>query len=133
MHILPASTFMRTVRVVNSDNAQASTVLFDPQGDSRVVLTSARISQGVSGDPLEVLIGFGTLPAIGYTGITVSSAIAVDIPTTPDGGTIVIGDGGHIIGYGAKDASLTFSCTDPGSNGVLTITVTGYQEDASCE
>jgi hypothetical protein len=127
---LPAATFMRTYRVLyTSGDAQSSTVLFDPQGGSRVVLTSLRITLEVSAG-IDIKVGFGTITVAGATGS--SSSVAFDGPGVTSG-TIVIGNGQGIIGYGAKDEDLTFSSEALPSAGSLTITVTGYQEDASSE
>ena len=127
---LPAATFMRTYRVLatGGTDAQASTVIFDPQGGSRVVLTSLRVI--VEGAAIDVKVGFGTLTLAGVTGS--SSSVVFDGPGLTSGSTI-IGNGQGIIGYGAKDEDLTFSCEEPASGQTLTITVTGYQEDASSE
>lgn len=139
MHILPASTFMRTIRIFNgytsgTTDVQVSLVIFDPQGGSRVVLTSLRVNWEIAATE-SIMVGFGTLPLIAHaTRNLVSSNVALDLPALDAGqGRIVIGNGQGIIGYGAKDASLTMSSTEIAAGDYITITATGYQEDASSE
>ena len=139
---LPAATFMRTVRIADGYNGgnggatdvQVSGVIFDPQSGSRVVLTSLRVHWAIAAVE-SIMVGFGTLPLIAHATVSlISSNVALDLPALAIGvGNVEIGNGQGIIGYGAKDASLTMSTTEIASGDYIVITATGYQEDASSE
>ena len=133
---LPSATFCKTIHFATGDTFVQA--LFTPQGGSRVVVTSLRVCVDSAGDKdPNVLVGFGTASALpeldGVEHDDVVDWILLDACGILKGTSVVIGNGQGIIGYGAKDEVLRCDAEEPGTNGIITITVTGYQEDASSE
>lgn len=114
------------VRVLDSDGAQTNVAMVTVSAGTKIVVTRVSVTaDGSNTGPVNVTVGFGTSTLTTPNTTTAGSAILADFLGVPAGGGITIGDGSGILGVGADDADLRYTCEDP-AGGAITITVSYY-------
>ncbi len=115
----------REVRVQDADGAQTNAALATVAAGSRIVVTSlAALADGANSVDVAIRIGFGTatLPTAALAGV---NGVLLSHDGLAAGAGVKTGDGTGILGIGADDEDLRYTCEDPVSGG-LRLTVSYY-------
>jgi hypothetical protein len=114
-----------TVKVLDADGAQSDVAIVTIGAGLKAVVTrvSAMADNANTGD-VRVLVGFGTatIPAPTTAG---AAGILAEHPGIPPGGGFTLGNGGGILGVGADNEEIRYTCEDP-VGGSVTISVSYY-------
>ena len=115
----------KTATVTDSDGAQTNAALVTVSAGTKIVVTRVTMTaDGSNTGPVNCRVGFAaaTLGAASASGTT---GILADFNGIPAGGGVTIGDGSGILGVGADDEDVRFTCEDP-AGGAITLSVSYY-------
>jgi len=128
----PEAYFQATVRISDSDGAQADVELVAAKSSGRIVVTSVRLTTDATNtNPCNITVGFGSATHPDPSA-TANDGTIVDFMGMAAGTSFVCGNGVNPIAVGAKDEDIRFTTEDPAA-GSVSITVFGYHLDASTE
>lgn len=113
------------VTVTAGDGAQTNTAIVTVSSGTKIVVTRvSSMADAANSVDVAVRVGFGTasVPTPGTGG---TAGILADHPGIPAGGGYTVGNGSGIIGVGADDEDLRYTCEVP-TGGSITISVTYF-------
>lgn len=114
------------VRVADADGAQSNVAMVTVSSGTKIVVTRVTVTaDGDNDNPVNVTVGFGTSTLATPDTTTAGTGILADFQGVPAGGGAQIGDGSGILGVGADNEDLRYTCEDP-VGGAITISVSYY-------
>ena len=117
----------RSVLVTDANGSQTGqTIVASVASGTAVVVTRVTVlCDNANTADVSVQVGFSTTTTMPSPSTTGVDGLLVDHRGIPAGGGVTVGDGSGIIGIGASDEELRYSCDDP-AGGNVTVTVTYY-------
>ena len=120
------NTITRSTRIADSDGAQADLAISAAvAAGAKAVVTAISVTCDAGNtNPVAIKVGFGSasIPGDSATG---ASGVLLDHEGIAPGSGIVIGSGAGILGVGADDEEVRFTCEDP-VGGFVIVTISYF-------
>lgn len=108
----------REVTVADADGAQTNAAFVTVSAGSKIVVTRVSIiASNANSGTVAVRVGFGTA-TLGAEALAGVNGILVSHPGIAPGSGVIEGNGSGIIGVGADDEDIRFTCDDPAGGSI---------------
>lgn len=115
-----------SVLVTDANGAQTNAAIVTVSAGTKIVVTRVSITaDGDNSGKINCVVGFAASTLATPDTTTGGTGLLAAFYGIPAGGGMTVGDGSGILGIGADDEDLRYTCEDP-AGGNLTISVTYY-------